>query len=63
MGPADFADRLRGLELGQARRRGKFIWLPAGGSSPALVAHLGMSGQLLVQPSATPDQVRAFRIR
>jgi formamidopyrimidine-DNA glycosylase len=32
--------------LTSARRRGKYLWLPAG--DDALLAHLGMSGQLLI---------------
>ncbi len=38
-----------------ASRRGKYLWLPLEDDGPgaALVAHLGMSGQLLVQPPGT----------
>lgn len=48
-----------GLEearLGAAVRRGKFLWFPLSGEAPssegplALVIHLGMSGQLRVEP-------------
>jgi formamidopyrimidine-DNA glycosylase len=45
-GAADFAAILRGCRLGPPLRRGKYLWLPAG--EDALLAHLGMSGQLLV---------------
>jgi formamidopyrimidine-DNA glycosylase len=45
-GAADFAAALAGRELAVPRRRGKYLWLPAG--DDALLAHLGMSGQLLV---------------
>ena len=45
-GAADFAAVLRGCSLGPPLRRGKYLWLPAG--EDALLAHLGMSGQLLV---------------
>ena len=45
-GAADFAAALRGRVLDVPRRRGKYLWLPAG--DDALLAHLGMSGQLLV---------------
>ncbi len=62
-GGADFADRLRGARIAAASRRGKYLWLPLsyGGARPAeaaeaLVAHLGMSGQLLVQPQSAPDE-------
>ncbi len=50
-GPADFADRLTGRRLGAARRRGKYLWLPLEDTDDVLLAHLGMSGQLLVRPS------------
>jgi formamidopyrimidine-DNA glycosylase len=50
-GPADFAQRLRGVRFDGARRRGKYLWLPVG--EDAMLAHLGMSGQLLVvEPDA-----------
>jgi formamidopyrimidine-DNA glycosylase len=45
-GPADFAAALRGRQLDAPLRRGKYLWLPADGD--ALLAHLGMSGQLIV---------------
>ncbi|GAU70128.1 formamidopyrimidine-DNA glycosylase [Streptomyces sp. NBRC 110611] len=82
-GAADFAARLRGLRLGAARRRGKYLWLPVTGGGPAaqtaaegiapivtpsvthglaVLAHLGMSGQLLVQPQDAPDE-KHLRIR
>jgi formamidopyrimidine-DNA glycosylase len=48
-GAADFAARLTGRTIDGARRRGKYLWLPVG--DDALVAHLGMSGQLLVGPA------------
>jgi formamidopyrimidine-DNA glycosylase len=51
-GPADFAARLTGRTVGGARRRGKYLWLPVG--DDALLAHLGMSGQLLVGPADEP---------
>jgi formamidopyrimidine-DNA glycosylase len=51
-GPADFAARLRGRQFDGARRRGKYLWLPVG--DDALLAHLGMSGQLLVGPPEAP---------
>ncbi|NGO67108.1 bifunctional DNA-formamidopyrimidine glycosylase/DNA-(apurinic or apyrimidinic site) lyase [Streptomyces boncukensis] len=69
-GPLDFAARLTGRRLGPARRRGKYLWLPVGDAADtdtaddgfALLAHLGMSGQLLIQPPGTPDE-RHLRIR
>jgi formamidopyrimidine-DNA glycosylase len=51
-GPADFAARLRGRRFDGARRRGKYLWLPVG--EDAMLAHLGMSGQLLVGPQDEP---------
>jgi formamidopyrimidine-DNA glycosylase len=54
-GPADFADRLVGLQIISARRRGKYLWLPLD-SGDALLGHLGMSGQLLVRPHGAPDE-------
>ena len=51
-GPADFAARLRGRTVDGARRRGKYLWLPIG--DDALLAHLGMSGQLLAGPPDAP---------
>ncbi len=50
-GPADFADRLTGATVAGAERRGKYLWLPLDGGD-AVLAHLGMSGQMLI---AGPD--------
>jgi formamidopyrimidine-DNA glycosylase len=44
----DFAHRLTGRTIAAAVRRGKFLWMPLAGSEEALVAHLGMSGQILL---------------
>jgi formamidopyrimidine-DNA glycosylase len=57
-GPADFADALAGRPVGAARRRGKYLWLPVG--EDALLAHLGMSGQLLV---GDPDRPLSPHVR
>jgi formamidopyrimidine-DNA glycosylase len=46
-GPSDLAARLTGRLVSGARRRGKYLWLPVG-DDEALLAHLGMSGQLIV---------------
>ncbi len=51
-GPADFAARMKGRVIEAVRRRGKYLWLPVG--DDALLAHLGMSGQLLVGPPDAP---------
>jgi formamidopyrimidine-DNA glycosylase len=45
-GPDDFTAALDGRRVDGARRRGKYLWLPIG--ADALLAHLGMSGQLIV---------------
>jgi formamidopyrimidine-DNA glycosylase len=60
-GAEDFADCLKGAALGEAHRRGKYLWLPLNGEA-ALLAHLGMSGQLLVQPEHAPPETH-LRIR
>jgi formamidopyrimidine-DNA glycosylase len=60
-GEEDFVALLTGRTLLAALRRGKFLWLPLD-SGDALVAHLGMSGQLLVQPPGAPDETH-LRIR
>ena len=54
-GPEDFAARLTGRRLGAARRRGKYLWVPLD-DEDALLGHLGMSGQLLVQPGGAPAE-------
>jgi formamidopyrimidine-DNA glycosylase len=51
-GADDFTAVLRGRTVGAARRRGKYLWLPVGGD--AVLAHLGMSGQLLVGDPQRP---------
>ena len=56
-GAADLEARLRLRTITAASRRGKYLWLPLDGRDAALVAHLGMSGQLLVQPHEVPDEV------
>jgi len=55
-GPEDFAATLTGREVVGANRRGKYLWLPLD-TGDALLGHLGMSGQMLVQPStAVPEK-------
>lgn len=61
-GGEDFAARLKGHRIGVARRRGKYLWLPLEDSGDAVLGHLGMSGQLLVQPEAAADE-KHLRIR
>ncbi|MEO3827306.1 bifunctional DNA-formamidopyrimidine glycosylase/DNA-(apurinic or apyrimidinic site) lyase [Actinomadura sp. B10D3] len=59
-GPADFAGRLAGRTLLAPRRRGKYLWIPLDGEGEAVLAHLGMSGQLLV---GEPDREREKHLR
>jgi formamidopyrimidine-DNA glycosylase len=76
-GDLDFAARLAGRELRAARRRGKYLWLelaapegaaPEGagpgdaGPDEAVLAHLGMSGQLRLQPPGAADETH-LRVR
>ncbi|MER7510024.1 bifunctional DNA-formamidopyrimidine glycosylase/DNA-(apurinic or apyrimidinic site) lyase [Streptomyces lavendulae] len=61
-GGADFAARLAGQTVGAARRRGKYLWLPLEERDLSVLGHLGMSGQLLVQPADAPDE-KHLRIR
>jgi len=64
-GAEDLTVQLLGARLVSAQRRGKYLWLtvdtPARGTQ-ALVVHLGMSGQMLVQPVGAPDE-RHLRVR
>ena len=61
-GPDDFSAAARGLTVTGARRRGKYLWLPVVEGTPdapsvaedALLAHLGMSGQLLLGDPGRP---------
>lgn len=75
-GPESFRAGLHGLRLTEPCRRGKYLWIPllppgrptaspgetASAAEHALVVHLGMSGQMLVDTSLEPDQ-RHLRIR
>jgi formamidopyrimidine-DNA glycosylase len=60
-GPADFEARLAGARVEDVVRRGKFLWL-ALDDGDALMAHLGMSGQLLLRPADAADE-RHLRVR
>jgi formamidopyrimidine-DNA glycosylase len=60
-GPAGFAAALTGRRIEAARRRGKYLWLPLD-NGDALLGHLGMSGQILVQTPDAPDE-RHLRVR
>jgi len=64
-GGGDFAARLQGRTITAARRRGKYLWLELDGGRPdgdAVLAHLGMSGQMLVAAAGRPDE-KHLRIR
>lgn len=62
-GGADLAARLNGRHIAAAQRRGKFLWLVLDENSTepdeAIVVHLGMSGQMLVQPADAPLEKHA----
>ena len=60
-GELDFAARLAGRQVHAARRRGKYLWLDLG-DGEALLAHLGMSGQMRIQPPGAPDETH-LRVR
>ncbi len=60
-GTEDFAALTTGRTVLGAKRRGKYLWLPLD-SGDAILAHLGMSGQMLVQPSTAPPE-RHLRVR
>ena len=53
-GPAGFAAALTGRRIEAVRRRGKYLWLPLD-NGDALLGHLGMSGQILLQPPDAPS--------
>ncbi len=54
-GPDDLAARLAGRHVRAVRRRGKYLWLDLE-DHVGLLLHLGMSGQLLVEDAAAPDE-------
>jgi formamidopyrimidine-DNA glycosylase len=71
LGTEDFIGNLEGAVVADVVRRGKFLWMPlldraglrgwqrnGSGEVPAvaLMAHLGMSGQLLMQDRDVPDE-------
>jgi formamidopyrimidine-DNA glycosylase len=53
-GRSHFADVLKDRTIVDVARRGKYLWLPLD-SGDAIVGHLGMSGQLLIEPAEKPD--------
>jgi formamidopyrimidine-DNA glycosylase len=60
-GDAHFIAMLTGRTILDASRRGKYLWLPLD-SGDAIIGHLGMSGQLLMQPADAPDE-KHLRVR
>lgn len=58
-GPAGFEAAMAGRPLKRAERRGKYLWLTLD-DDEALLAHLGMSGQLLV---GDPDRPMSPHVR
>jgi formamidopyrimidine-DNA glycosylase len=54
-GADDFVSRLLGVRVLDVVRRGKFLWLSLD-SGEALLAHLGMSGQLVLEPPAAETE-------
>jgi formamidopyrimidine-DNA glycosylase len=63
LGTEDFVGNLEGATVADVVRRGKFLWMPLLDAAPAdappavaLMAHLGMSGQLLMQDASAPDE-------
>ena len=73
LGPSeDFIERMTGRTLHSAVRRGKFLWFPLSLRGPelslrgpepeALVAHLGMSGQVLLRDRQTDDALTRIRL-
>ncbi|MCZ2859840.1 bifunctional DNA-formamidopyrimidine glycosylase/DNA-(apurinic or apyrimidinic site) lyase [Blastococcus sp. VKM Ac-2987] len=60
-GADHFVQAVTGRTFTAAHRRGKYLWLPLAEpdgtpSGRALVGHLGMSGQLLVEKRSAPDE-------
>lgn len=63
LGATDFVARLEGRTITAAARRGKFLWLPLEGDADAMVAHLGMSGQMLLRaPDAAVERHERIRL-
>ena len=68
--PAEFEATLTNRRISGAARRGKFLWMPLSDHAEsgdvrepqALVAHLGMSGQLLLREPGAPEE-RHERVR
>ena len=61
-GEAELREAVRGARIEAFARRGKFLWLELGEDRPALVVHLGMSGQLLVDDEAFDTATRHYPV-
>ena len=65
-GPQHLADALRGRVVASAERRGKYLWLTFDGAhddaADALVIHLGMSGQVLVEAADAAMEKHAHAV-
>lgn len=61
-GAADLSARLTGRSVQSAQRRGKYLWLTLDEGDEALVVHLGMSGQLLVEAPDAPVEKHAHAV-
>ena len=62
-GEGGLVDALVGDAFRCASRRGKYLWLPLRATPDrALVVHLGMSGQVLMQPAKVADE-KHLRVR
>jgi formamidopyrimidine-DNA glycosylase len=55
-GRTDFEGVLRGRQIQEIRRRGKYLWLVLD-EGDAVLAHLGMSGQFRIGPGVAVDRV------
>jgi formamidopyrimidine-DNA glycosylase len=60
-GDEHFIAMLRGRTILDVARRGKYLWMPLD-SGDAIIGHLGMSGQLLMQPADAEDELH-LRVR
>ncbi|MGG7509515.1 bifunctional DNA-formamidopyrimidine glycosylase/DNA-(apurinic or apyrimidinic site) lyase [Plantibacter sp. YIM 135249] len=59
----DFIGRLEGRTIRSSVRRGKFLWFPLD-QGGALIAHLGMSGQMLLRsPGSNEDRLLRIRLQ
>src|SRR6201985_586790 len=61
-GPADLTARLLDARITGTDRRGKYLWLTLDDGDFALVVHLGMSGQMLLEAVPTAGNLRIATI-